>query len=308
MRQNSARKLFFSVFFFLLIFLCCLPAVSRAAQSGTLPEPTDTCVVSPDTTVAKLGEMLSISKPLKLTVYKADGSIRSSGRLATGDLAVIRDSSGKVLNCFLITVEGQSSPSSADSSAVSSNVSSEVSSTPADESSEPEVSSSQPESSEETSSAGESSEPEAPSSQPESSGTPPSAPEPEIQQEFVLEESIPVSSAVQLLSGKASRVTVIASDGSARKDGLICTGDQLVLQDENGNVFRTITVTVLGDLTRCGRPTERACSILYDYLTENTSLPADLLAAADVNRDRRIDTADLLRLKQKILENSSSEE
>ncbi|XOQ46348.1 MAG: hypothetical protein ACFWUD_04880 [Thermocaproicibacter melissae] len=286
MRQNSAKKLFFSVLFFLLIFLCCLPAVSRAVQSGSLPEVTDTFVVSADTTVAKLGKMLNISKPLKLTVYKADGSIRPSGPLATGDRAVIQNPSGDVIGCILITVEGQSSPSSAASSAVSSEVSSEVSSAPASESSEP----------------------EAPSSQPESSETTSSAPQPEIQQEFVLENSIPVSSAVQLLSGIASRVTVIAPDGSARKDGLICTGDQLVLQDENGNVFRTINVTVLGDLTRCGRPTESACSILYDYLIGNTSLPADLSAAANVNRDQRIDTADLLRLKQKILENSSSGE
>jgi hypothetical protein len=281
MRQNSQKKPFFFALLFLLIFLCCLPAASRAVQSGSLPEVTDTCVVPAHTTVTQLGQMLQLSKTFKLTAYKTDGSIRSSGYLATGDRVVVRTSSGDLLGCILITVEGQSSPSSAASEA-----SSHVSPPPASETSEPGVS----------------------SVQPAASDAPSSASESDLPQELILEKPISASSAAKLLLGKANRVTVIEPDGSARKDGLICTGDQLVLQDESGNVFRTITVTVLGDLTRCGRPTGNACSILYDYLTGNISLPSDLSAAADVNRDQRIDTADLLRLKQKLLENSSSGE
>lgn len=309
MRQNSAKRPFIFTLLFLVAFLCCLPAVSHAVQSsGSLPSATDSCEVPAGTDAARLRTIFQLSKDLKLTVYQADGSVRSTGCVVTGDRAVIRDSAGELVDCILIAVEGQpavSAVSSAVSSEAPPDVSqavSSVSSTPVSEVSGPEVSSSsaQPVSSEPTQPV--SSE----ASQPVSSGTPSSAPEPAAKQELILKESIEASCAVRLLSGEASRVTVFAPDGSARKDGLICTGDRFVLQDERGNVFRTMTVTVLGDLTRCGRPTESACSLLYGYLTGNTSLPADLSAAADINRDQRVDTADLLRIKLKLLENSSA--
>jgi hypothetical protein len=305
MRQNSAKGPIFLTLLFLAVFLCCIPSVSSAVQSSSIPEPTDTCVVPAETDVANLRSFFQLTNSYKITVYKADGSVRSGGYVATDDRAVILNSKGKLVSCFLIIVEGESSSSSTESSSEPPEAS-DASSTPASEVPEPEASSSSTESEPPVSS-------EVPpvSSEiipPASSANPSSAPEAPVNQDMILEESIPVSYAEQLLSGEASRVTVISSDGLLRKDGLVCTGDRFVLQDESGNVFRTMTVTVLGDLTRCGRPTERACTILYDFLTENSSLPADLMAAADINGDQRVDTADLLRMKQMLLKTSSSGE
>jgi hypothetical protein len=52
--------------------------------------------------------------------------------------------------------------------------------------------------------------------------------------------------------------------------------------------------------------TENGCSLLYGYLTGFNSLPDDLLAAADVNRDGRVDTTDLLKMKIKLRGTTSS--
>ena len=113
-------------------------------------------------------------------------------------------------------------------------------------------------------------------------------------------DSTRVESLAAVFSGQASRVSVFKPDGAKRGSGLVCTGDVVVLQDQSGNAFRTVSVTVLGDLTRCGTVTPDGCSLLYRYLTDRDSFPADLLLAADMNRDGRVDTADLLKMKWKL--------
>ena len=236
----------------LLLFLGFLPAVCRAAQpTAALPEPTDFFTVDPGTRTTDLRKIFQLSTSISITVYKADGNIRPSGFLETGDRMVTRNSV-RMLDCVQITVKGQPAPSSGTSSG-----------TPASSSSASSTSSSLGDDT----------------------------------KEAVFKEPVDAASAAGTFTDCAARVTVFAPDGSVRKSGPVCTGDRIVLQDKSGTVLRILHVTVLGDLTRCGKPTESGCTLLYEYLTGNASLPDDLSAAADVNCDGRIDTADLLKMK-----------
>ena len=264
----------------LLVFLCVIPAVSHAAQSsGTLPDPTCSYEVAPGTVVSDLRNIFELSSDMKLLVRKADGSIRASGPVETGDRAVVTDSSGELFDCIAITVKGRPAPSSAASSRDSpgssapgsSNVPVPVSSGNSSQSS-----------------------PEASSAQPVSSSSTASEIDP------VFSDSVPVASLAAVFGDEAGRVSVFTPDGAKRESGLVCTGDVIVLQDGSGNTLRTVTATVLGDLTRCGTVTENGCSLLYGYLTGRDSLSADLLSAADMNRDGKVDTADLLKMKIKL--------
>lgn len=252
MKANFSRKaaLFFVIP--LLLFLGFLPAVCRAAQpSDALPEPTDSFTVDPGTRTSDLRQIFQLSASISITVYKADGSIRPSGFLETGDRVVIRDSE-RMLDCVQITVKGQPAPSPGTSSG-----------TPAPSSS--------------------------------ASGT--SSASGDDTKEAVFKEPVNTASVAGLFADCAASVTIFAPDGSVRKNGPVCTGDRIVLQDKSGTVLHVLPVTVLGDLTRCGKPTESGCTLLYGYLTENASLPDDLASAADINCDGRIDTADLLKMK-----------
>lgn len=261
MKANLSKKTILLFVIPLILSLVFLPAVCRAAPpSDAPPEPTDFCTVKPGTSTTGLRAILKLDSSFSITVYKADGSVRPSGLLETGDRAVIRDS-GSMLACIQIAIDEPPAPSSATSSGSSA--------TPA------------------------------PSSQ--TSSTSPSG----DQKEAVFEKPVDAASAADLFKDCAARVTVFAPDGSERKSGPVCTDDSIVLQDKNGTVLRILPVTVLGDLTRCGKPTENGCSLLYEYLTGNASLPDDLSAAADVNRDGHIDTADLLKMKLTVSENPS---
>lgn len=269
MKANLSRKTVLLFVIPLLLSLAFLPAVCRAAPPAeALPEPTDFLTVRPDTLTTSLRTIFQLNSSFSITVYKADGSVRSSGLLETGDRAVIRGADG-MTSCVLITV-GQPSPSSGVSSG---------SSAPPASSSPPSSASSSP-----------------------ASGTSPSA----DSKEAVFDKPVDAASAAGLFADCAARATVFAPDGSERKSGPVCTDDRIVLQDKSGAVLRMLPVTVLGDLTRCGKPTEDGCSLLYEYLTGNASLPDDLSAAADINRDGRIDTADLLKMKLTLLENPPS--
>lgn len=274
MRKNPNGKIILLFLVPLLVLICCLPASTRAAQpSAALPEPTDSCEVSPGTTQEGLCKNLALTPDFTVVVFTSDGSRRTSGALETGDRVVIRDAGGMMLGCILVTVQGQPAPSSEVSPGSSSGVSAPASSSEAP-----------PESSE-------------PSSPPSSS--------PKAAENPVFTESADTADIPRLFASEAAHAAVFGPDGLRRESGLVCTGDRIILQDESGAVLRTLNVTVLGDLTRCGKPTEDGCSLLYEYLTGHASLPADVSAAADMNRDGRVDTADLLKMKVLLLQNPS---
>ena len=275
MRKNPNEKTILLFLLPLFVFLCCLPASTRAAQpSAALPEPTDSCEVAPGTAENALRAELGLTPDFSLAVFTADGNRRTSGALETGDRAVIRDSSGAIVGCILITVQGRPSPSSAVSPGSSSGAS-----VPDSSSKVPEPVSS------------ETSVP--PSSSPKAAENP------------VFAESVDAADVPRLFASEAANAAVFSPDGLKRESGPVCTGDRIILQDENGTVLRTLNVTVLGDLMRCGKPTESGCTLLYEYLTGHSSLPADVSAAADMNRDGRVDTSDLLKMKVLLLQNPS---
>lgn len=267
----------------LLVFLCVVPAVSHAASDpGPMPEPSDNYEVAPGTTVERVSVTFQQDSSWKVVIRKADGSVRSDGIVETGDRVIITDSGGGLLGCVAITVKGQPAPSS---EAASSSL--PVSSAPAPTSSS--ASSAQPEPS-----SAASSQPPTPSSSPVPHADP------------VFSESVSVGALAAVFGEKADRVSVFMPGGAKRENGLVCTGDTIVLQDEHGNTVRALTATVLGDLTRCGAVTETGRALLYGYLTGQNSLSGDLLAAADMNRDGRVDTADLLSMKIKLRGAASS--
>ncbi len=286
--MTRKRRLGKPAFFALLcvfVFLCVIPAVSHAAPASALPEPTGSYEALPGTTAAVLCSFLRQSSGLMVTVLKEDGSARAAGEaVETGDRAVITDSSGAVIDCLAVSVRGSSAPSSGSSVPAPSRNSEPVLSEPA---------SSEPVSSEPASSKPASSEPA--SSLPTPSSSPASAVGP------VFSDSIPVESLAAVFGDEASCISVFSPDGTKRESGFVCTGDVIVLQDGNGKILRTVNVTVLGDLTRCGFATESGCSLLYGYLTGHDALPGDLLTAADMNRDGRVNTADLLQMKRKLV-------
>jgi hypothetical protein len=274
MPQKHNTKLTIYLLLPLLLFLCTMPAVSRAVQSsGAVPDPTDSYEAEPGTTVARLRSIFRSSPDLKVIILKQDGSVRADGIAETGDRVVITDSSGYTVGCIAITVKGESSGETPPSSP--SSVTSAASSETSSEASRP-----------------DSSEPS--SIQPVSSSSSGGETKP------VFSDSIPVGSLPAAFGVDAAHIFAFLPDGTRRESGLVCTGDMLVLLDGKGNVSRTMTVTVLGDLTRCGTVTESGRSLLYGYLTNQTSLPDDLLAAADMNRDGKVDTVDLLKMKLKL--------
>lgn len=273
MRKNSNEKTILLFLLPLFVFLCCLPASTRAAQpSAALPEPTDSCEVAPGTAENALRAELGLTPDFSLTVFTADGNRRTSGALETGDRAVIRDSSGAIVGCILITVQGEPTPSSAVSPGSSSGAS------------VPDSSSEVPE----------------PNSSDASASSPPKPAE-----SPVFGESVDAADVPRLFASEAANAAVFSPDGLKKESGPVCTGDRIILQDEKGTVLRTLNVTVLGDLTHCGKPTESGCTLLYEYLTGHSSLPADVSAAADMNRDGRVDTSDLLKMKVLLLQNPS---
>lgn len=294
-----------AVFVLLLIllgFLCALPAVSHAAQSsGSLPEPDGSYTLPSGTLVSDLPVIFGLRSNRKLTVFDAGGTARENGTVHTGDLVVIRDSSGRLLDCIAIVVQGEASAPSSGSGQASEpppSLSSGGGSAVSSEAPSSGTSCSSAVSSE----AGESSAPDSPAS----SSAPASSAAPVVRGGAVFESSVPVTSLAGIFGGEAAGVTVFAPDGTERTNGMVCTGDAVVLQGETGNTLRTVTVTVLGDLTRCGVVTQSGCRLLHSYLSGRSALPPDLLMAADMNRDGLVDTADLLEMKLRLRQSASS--
>lgn len=223
------------------------------------------------------------------TVRKTDGSTRDSGFVETGDLAVIKDAWGNIMDCIKLLVgdsDSQSEPPSSNSSHP------ESSSAPAPES---EVSSNPVE-------PGHSSEPPVSSSSSNPSGSEVSSPSSGIEKNnpYIFKQSVKISSLQSIpdLQMEGCTILVTSASGIKKESGYLCTGDTISVLNLNGTVIRTKTATVLGDLTRCGKVTESGCSLLYNCLTNQSSLKSDQLSAADMNQDGKVDTADLLAMKK----------
>ena len=291
----------------ILLFLCAAPAVSRAArQRGSLPPPDSFLDVKAGTEVKDVYKFLHLSGDVTIVVKKADGSIRA-GPLETGDQAVLSDSEGDELERVGIRVGGgPSSKSPVPSEPPSSKPEAPSSKPPVPSkppSSKPEAPSSKPP----VSSEPPSSKPEAPSSKPPVSSELPVSSGSEVPpkaEKTMWDSPVPVSSLYEmLLSGPdltAAHIVVTLPDGTERTGGLLCTGDTIRVFNPQGRLLRIFHAAIAGDLTRCGKPTEEGCRLLYSCLTGNSNLSQEFFAAADMNRDGTVDAGDLLTMKQRL--------
>lgn len=288
------KKQILILLFCLLLFLCAVPAVSYAAQQqSSIPKPMGEIEVADGTTVEMLKSSFVGNMPgATFRVYKSDGSIRPDGYLETGDLAVAFDSHGEVLDCEKVIVKSSASSSSPTvSSAVSSAVSSETGSS-APQSSETPISS--------AASAESISSFSSVSSAASSSDTQKSV--------YVFTHSTTVDEVRypaddSTKSGKY-RIVVSTSSGIRRGNGYVCTGDEIHVFNDSGEAIDTMTAVILGDLTHCGKVSDSGCAMLYNYLTNQRSMDSEALAAADINQDGVVDTADLLCMKKELMSNS----
>ena len=171
---------------------------------------------------------------------------------------------------------GGSDPSSSDSSGSSE--------PPPDSSSESSPSQSLP------SSQPPSSRPDAPSSV--SSSAPESAPV------YCFSRPVTVAGLQEQLDaeGRGASVRVTAADGSAITAGNVGTG-AVVEVFLNGRVDSRVTAVVTGDLTGAGTVTQQDSLLLYEYCIGQQNLSGLFLEAADIDRDGRVDTSDMLKIK-----------
>ena len=270
-----------------LLFLAAAPAVSHAMELSAAETADSVRVFPQGSTVKSLGRtLIPQNSGATLQVRAPDGTPRSR-EVFTGDTARILDRSGGVVDTFTIVLEGDALPVS--SAGPSSQP--ESSSEPAP-SSQP-GSSSEPGSSSQGSSAPEPSESAGPLPVPDEGGLLVFFPSPVTVEGLADELYAPGQYRPEEL-----RFSVRSAAGSARENGSVCTGDAIRVLDGGGKFLYQSTAVVAGDLTRCGRATPQACSLLYDYLARKADLREDQLDAADLDRDGRVGTGDLLRLKK----------
>lgn len=86
--------------------------------------------------------------------------------------------------------------------------------------------------------------------------------------------------------------------------GYVMTGAVLLAQDGEGEISDSLTVVVQGDLSGTGRVTQTDSKLLYRVLSGTAELEEASFAAADMDGDGKITTADLLILKKELKKSS----
>ncbi len=294
-----------------LLFLAAAPAVSRGSEaSGSGKEAVVRVFPAGSTVVSLRKALVPAGLGYTLAVLGPDGETRAR-EVHSGDRAQIRDGSGRTVAEFTIEIQGEPMPP--ESSAAPPSSSAAPSSPSANSSSSPPADPSSSPPSDSSSSASSGFPPPASSavSQPEQSGTPSSGGEEPPADRFVffrapvtVEDLKKELYAPGQYKPEERAVSVLTAAGAARKSGSVCTGDVIRVLDDTGRVLSASTAAVAGDLTRCGAPTPQACGLLYDYLSRIAGLREDQAAAADLDRDGHIGTADLLNLKKSLADDA----
>lgn len=93
-------------------------------------------------------------------------------------------------------------------------------------------------------------------------------------------------------------------NGVAFVSGYVMTGAVLLAQNEEGEISDSLTVVVQGDLSGTGRLTQTDSKLLYRVLSGTAELEEASFAAADMDGDGKITTADLLILKKELKKSS----
>lgn len=93
-------------------------------------------------------------------------------------------------------------------------------------------------------------------------------------------------------------------NGVSFVSGYVMTGAVLIAQNEEGEISDSLTVVVQGDLSGTGRLTQTDSKLLYRVLSGTAELEEASFAAADMDGDGKITTADLLILKKELKKSS----
>lgn len=96
-------------------------------------------------------------------------------------------------------------------------------------------------------------------------------------------------------------ITVIASSGNTKASGNIATGDSIVVKNNNGEVYKTYTVLILGDMNGDGKITSVDLLAGSRHILGFTALKGAFLQAADIDKNGKITSVDLLAGSRHIL-------
>lgn len=317
--MNFNRKMLFCAFLLLLLSIPSLFCVALAADTSDSFSCTNLSsftwenrVFDKTATVDSLwDEIAEQEEDASIAVWSADGVEKLYGPLETGDLVKVYDGSGVYVGQFTVTIRDGSSSSELPSEPPSTSVPEPPSSTQPS-SSEDMTSSCLPESSKapEESKAPDSSSSENPgnsssdasgSSSESSSGGFNGNPVDGEDNYYYFSRETTIEILENQISDKISEgcdLKVLSKAGALRNSGYVCTGDTVEILDANGEMESRVTAIVPGDVMRCGTVTKQGCRMIYDYLVRKGTPDADLLLAADMDRNGVVDTADLLNMKK----------
>ena len=102
---------------------------------------------------------------------------------------------------------------------------------------------------------------------------------------------------------KNNAILVTSANGEAITDenALVGTGYTVNLIDENGNVQKSVTVLVVGDVASDGRVNSRDLAVLQKHIMEISLLEGVYLSACDVRADDEVNSRDIAQLQKNIL-------
>jgi len=121
----------------------------------------------------------------------------------------------------------------------------------------------------------------------------------------------PGTSVSELLSGisaEGATLGVISSGGAKKTKGNAATGDFIRTADDGGASIFDLPVLIYGDVNGDGKITGGDLDALRQHLMHTKKLIGAYLSAADVNRDKAVDSRDVLMLMKHILGNSPVEQ
>lgn len=112
------------------------------------------------------------------------------------------------------------------------------------------------------------------------------------------------SSLKNLVQAEGARLEAQKPNGVPLVSGYVMTGAVLMAKDESGAVADALTVVVPGDLSGSGSVTQSSVKLFYRVLSGTAELDEASFAAADLDGDGQLTTADLLRLKKELKKSS----
>jgi SpoIID/LytB domain protein len=98
------------------------------------------------------------------------------------------------------------------------------------------------------------------------------------------------------LTSDGGTLGIIASDGAAKTEGSMATGDFVRTVYGGGTSYFDLSVVLYGDVDGDGSVTQSDLDALRQHILNTTRLTGPYLAAADLNHDSTVDSLDVLLL------------